>query len=668
MEAAIPRTITSRLPWQLRFDARIAWIWALCGGLILYLGIDGGGYDLVVRSNAGVVVWWIVLVGAALGVLPAARLTRAGWMAVALLGSFLVWSAIASTWSLSSENSLQEVSRLAAYLGILVLALTSYGDRRRALTHAVGAVATAIVVIAALALLSRLRPGTFAGATTTSAFLPGTAGRLSWPLNYWNALAAMVALGLPLLLSIASSARVLLIQAAAAAAIPLTALCGYLTFSRGGAIATAVALIVFVALSPERIPKLATMAVSAAGGAVLIAGAVHRRAIEQGLTNATARHEGSELIVAVILVCAGVGLAQIGIGLAARHGTLPRLLKVSPSRARVLLAAAVVAAVVAMLAVHGPAHLSHAWAEFKRPTAANLHQEAIGRYGALSGNGRYSYWKAALNAMPGHWLKGWGPGTFQMLWLPRATFSSYVVNAHSLYVETLAEVGIVGLALLVGLLVVLAVSVVRRVIRSQFEDRTRAAAVAAVLFAFMASAAFDWVWQVPVLPAAVLLLVAAALCQGPGLRSPGSRGALRVRADIVPERRRWAVRAGLVVAALACLLAIGVPLAATKALRQSQAAAATHNYAAALSDAQSALRIEPGAASLELQAALVLEAQHRYSNAVLDARAATSDEPDNWQTWLLRSRLEAEAGHPRLAVSSFRRASKLNPQSPIFHS
>jgi hypothetical protein len=587
---------------------------------------------------------------------------------VGLLGGLIVWSAIASTWSLSSGNSLAEVSRLAAYLGVLVLALMTYGDRRRALGHVVAALATAMVLIVILALISRLRPGTFAGAGTTAALLPQVRGRLSWPLNYWNGLAAMVAMALPLLLALATSARALLAQAAAAAAIPLTALCGYLTFSRGGAIATGVALVVFIVLAAERIPKLATMAVCAGGSAALIAGAVHRRAIDQGLTSAAARHEGSTLIVAVILVCVGVAVAQIGIGLAARHGTTPRWLRISPVRARALLAVGIAAAILLAVALHVPARLDHAWQQFKQPHAANLYQTGLGRYGALSGNERYTYWKVAVNALPGHTAGGWGPGSFQLVWLPRAPFPSYVVNAHSLYVETLSDAGVVGLALVVGLLLVLAGGAIHRVALSGFGARAQAAAVAAAMFGFLTSAASDWVWQVPVLPVALLLLGAAVLAPTTGLHAPGRRLPAEPPARPRPDRRLWGLRAGIVVAAAACLVAIGVPLAETNALRQSQAAASAHHDASALAAAQSALRIEPGAASAELQAALVLEQQHRIADALLDARAATADEPANWQNWLVRSRLEAEAGHPRLAVAAFRRARTLNPQSSIFQS
>jgi hypothetical protein len=335
----------------------------------------------------------------------------------------------------------------------------------------------------------------------------------------------------------------------------------------------------------------------------------------------------------------------------------------------------VVAAVLIALAVHVPARIDHAWHQFQRPEAPSLHQDALGRYGALSGNGRYTYWKTALDALPGHTLRGWGPGTFQLVWLPRATTPDYVVNAHSLYVETLSDVGVVGLVLLVGFLVVVLAAAIHRVVRTRFERRTLAAAVAAATFAFLVSAASDWVWQEPVLPVAWLLLVAAVLAPAPALRVPGRRSQRdageRPDADAGARRdawRRWAPRAAIVLVALACLVAIGVPLATTNAVRASQAAASANDGNAALTDARTALRLEPSATSAAIQAALVLEQQHQLPAALAQARAAARNEPADWQAWLILSRLETESGHPGAAVAAFSRARSLNPQSPVFHS
>ncbi len=655
------------LPGSLRrIDVGAVGVWALVGGLVLYLGVEGGGYDIVVRSQVSIVAWWLVLGGAACGLLPVARPSRTAWVAITLFGGFVGWTAVATTWSLSSQDSLAELSRVAGYLGVLILAMAIHRDRDHAVRHTINALAAGIVLIACLALASRLRPGLFPAAQQTAHFLPGDRGRLGWPLNYWNALGALIAIGLPLLLSIATSARTLRAQAAAAAAIPLLLLCGYLTFSRGAAIASAVAVLVFLALAPERIPKLATLLLTGGGGAALIAGAVHRSAIEHGLVSAAAKHQGSTLFVAIVLVCLGVAITQAGIGLAVRHGTPPRPLQVPRDRARMILAGSVATAILVALLAGAPGRISHAWTNFKKPQAAVLQQDAISRFGSTSGNQRYDYWKVAVNATSGsRVLGGSGPGTFQLLWLPNAPYESYVVNAHSLYVETFAETGLIGLALLIGFIALVIGSAVRIVARTRTQARVRAAALAAALVAFAVSASFDWIWQVPVLPVAFLALAAASL-------APHRRKGI-LAGDSEPLDRSWrgsrgrlGVRGGAILLALASVVAIGVPLAITNDLRNSQTSFTAGNTAQALTEARAATRLEPDAAGPQIQAALVLEARRQYTAAASAAQRATSDEPQNWSDWLVRSRIEAEAGHADVALVAFHRAQSLNPHSPIF--
>src|SRR5919198_6380768 len=53
--------------------------WLLPFALVLYLALKGGGYDPVVRGEVGIAIWWIVLLGAGVGVLPLARVPRVGW-------------------------------------------------------------------------------------------------------------------------------------------------------------------------------------------------------------------------------------------------------------------------------------------------------------------------------------------------------------------------------------------------------------------------------------------------------------------------------------------------------------------------------------------------------------------------------------------------------------
>jgi O-antigen ligase len=651
-----------------RIDPSAIGTWVLGFALVLYLALEGGGYGIVVSSQVGLVVWWVVLIGAAWAILPTGRLARVGWWALGLFAAFTLWTALASTWSLSSERSLQELSRVATYLGIAVLAISIHRDRTVALRQTASAVGAAVTVVAILALISRLFPGSFPAATTTGALLNGAQPRLSWPLNYWNGLAALMAIGLPLLLSVATTARTLRGQAAAAAALPVVALCAYLTASRAGAIAIAVALVAFLALAADRIPKLATIVATGAGSAILIAGAVHRNAIQQGFTGHAASVEGKQLFVTILLVCAGVAIAQLGIGLATRHGRLAGVLRIPRREARVLLGGGIAVVIVAALAAGVPHRLSHAWHDFKYVNGNNLGTDLGTRLTTLKGEGRYQYWKVAVNATSGRRLQGSGPGTFQDLWLPRANNTGgYVTNAHSLYVETLAESGLVGLALLIGFLGVIIGAAILAVIRSRDGDRTAAAAATGALLAFIVAASVDWLWELPVVPAAFLLVAAAVLAPAPAIRA--------VRAvdedqppDDPPSRRRapLALRAGLIVVAVACLAGIAVPLGTASNVQQSQREIDTGNAAAALADARTAARIEPGAASPRLQQALVLEAAQKFPAAVVAARDATRDEPQNWSPWLILSRVEAEAGHPQASVVAYNRARSLNPLSPIF--
>lgn len=663
MEAVAGGSRTEARAWflQRRLDLRALSTWLLALTIIFYLAFNSGGYALTAHAQVGIAVWWIVTVCAAWRLLPGVRLTRSAVALIGLFGGFTAWTALGITWSISSGRSFEDLALVSCYLGILVLGIAIHRERGAAVRHTLGAVATAIVVVAAVAAASRLWPHLFSGSQTAAAMPNGANtihARLSWPLNYWNALAALMAIGLPLLLGLATSARTLRAQAAACAGIPILALCGALTQSRGGVIAGAVAAVVFLALSSDRITKLATCIVAAGGSAALVAGALHRTAIRQGLTTGAEHHQATVLLVATLLVCAGVALAQVGVGLLGRHGTLPRLLRPSVPQARMLLAAGVLVVIGVALAAHAPHRLHHAWDDFKTPansTAGATH------FSATSGEGRYQFWVAGVDSAKAHPLTGSGPGTFQLDWLPRAPIRSYVTNAHSLYVETYTEIGLVGLALLVAFFVTALVLLIRQVVRASGGERTYAAAVTAALVAFLVGASFDWLWQMPVVPAALLLLLGACVV-------PTHRAGRAVGVSVGRSAPRWPMHVGLVVVGLACLLGIAYPLAASSDITRSQNAIAAKDPAAALTAARNAVKLEPDAAATQLQLALVLESQKRYGAAAAAARHAVRDEPQGWTNWLALSSVDAESGDAKGALYAYRRAKAMNPESRLFRS
>ncbi|MGA7397249.1 MAG: hypothetical protein WBW62_07355, partial [Solirubrobacterales bacterium] len=96
--------------------------------LVLFLAIEAGGYDLVLRSQAGIIIWWVVLLGAIAGLLPVARVTRAGQITLAVLAGMMLWTAIGTfTWTESTERSMVELSRVLMLLGVFALFVLTQG-------------------------------------------------------------------------------------------------------------------------------------------------------------------------------------------------------------------------------------------------------------------------------------------------------------------------------------------------------------------------------------------------------------------------------------------------------------------------------------------------------------------------------------------------------------
>lgn len=136
-------------------------------------------------------------------------------------------------------------------------------------------------------------------------------------------------------------------------------------------------------------------------------------------------------------------------------------------------------------------------------------------------NGRLEIWRAALDAFGERRLEGQGAGTFAVQWNQRRRKRDQVLDAHSLWVEMLAELGLVGTALLA--LAVLAL-LIGALLRVRGPGRTvQAAAFSAVLLWTLVSA-IDWDWELPAVTLPLLALGAAALAAPAGtpFRSPSS--------------------------------------------------------------------------------------------------------------------------------------------------
>jgi hypothetical protein len=629
-----------------RLDPAALAAWLVPLALILYLGLNNGGYDVIERSEVGIIVWWIVLLGTLVGALPAAGGTRAGWLMFGLLALFAGWTALSLSWTESAERTAIELARVATYMGVFALALALQGGGRwRYLLYGV---TTGVAVLVGIAVLSRLEPTWFPD-QRTARFLPGAQieSRLAYPLNYSSGLAALSALSLPLLLAASASARTLAIRAVAVAAMPIVGLALWFTGSSLSVPLGALGLAVFLALAPDRLPKLASLLIAAGGGAILISAAAGKEALDRGLRTEAAQSEGDEILLVAIAVFGGVALVHVLLEMALRRRERPAWLRISRLAAAGVLTVGVVGAVVAALAAGAPGELSERWDDFRSldrtdPTEDPREAQILD----VSSSGRYQYWEAAVDANRTEPLVGIGPGTFEFWWAREGSFSIFVRDAHSLYMEVLAELGIVGLILVAVFTVGIPGIGVARLVAAPPRLRLGLAAAVAGCCVFVASAAVDWIWELAVLPAAFIALAAVAVAGG------------------ISESYRWHVlpRTVMVTLAIGGLVVIAVPLAAASALRDSRVQARADDLDAALADARMASDLQPYAATPHLQEALLLERQGDLDGASVAARKATESEATNWRTWLILSRLEAERGNPNGAAAAYREAAALNPR------
>jgi hypothetical protein len=653
---AVPRSLPRRLAG--RFDSPALAAWTLPFTVVAYLALSNGGYDTIVRSQVGIAVWWIVLLGALAGVLPA-RIGAAGWVAIALLAGFTTWTGLATGWSESAERTVIELGRVAAYLGVLVLAVSLQG--RAAARHTINGLACAIGLVTLLAVLSRLHPQWFPVNDQIEFLGAGAARKLSYPLNYWNALACFAAMGVPLLLGVALGARTFVGQALAATTLPLSALCVYLTISRGGTLALAVGILVFLIFVPRRLDALGTLLVAGIGSAILVSAASQRDALQDGVPTAPAIHQGMQLIWLAMIVCGGAALLQVAMALATRHVRRPAWL--APGRGGVAVRSLLVVAVVCVagLAVGVPGYAQARWEEFKAPVgavAAGAQDNVFSRLSAANGNGRYEFWQSARHANETSPLRGIGPGTFEFWWARHGTTAGFIRDAHSLYFETLAETGTVGFAMLIGLLLFLLGATVARSLRAPPDVRVWIAAAVGGLVVFMTSAAFEWAWEIGAIASAVMVL-GAVIVVGRGDADAATSSAHPEGPRPLPSRMILALIAA------AAIGAVGVPMVGALAMRGSRDAIADGRPDVALQESDIAARLQPYAATPHLQRALVLEQSGALPAAAMAARAATVDEPTNWRTWFVLSRVQARRGEQVAAGIALRKAQHLNRRSPL---
>jgi O-Antigen ligase len=546
-------------------------------------------------------------------------------------GLLTVWICLSLLWSRDFSQTVLELERVLVYVaGALALTLVL---RRRDVPWLVAGAAAAVALVCAYSLATRLFPSASGGDSVAL-------NRLQTPVGYWNALGAFAVIGTLLLTGLATRSRWLPGRTLAAAGTVVCATTLYFTFSRGAWLALAAGIVSALAVDPRRLQLSVELLVLApfSAAAVLIAS---RSSALTGLSHPLSETaaDGHRVAVVVCLLALGAAGAVVAQGrLAARWqpGGAVRLVY----RGTLVLTVAT-ACGLALAHYGGPVSAARrAWDSFQ---VSSLHvgagQSLNTRLLSLSNSGRVDLWTAAWQDFRQHPALGSGAGSFEQYWYRHRNDQQNVRDAHSLYLETLAELGVPGFVFLVVLLGVPLVALLR------VRERRFAPLLGAAYAAFLVHAAFDWDWEIP----AVTLL---ALLAGVGLLALG-RDRASPSITVLP-------RIALAVAVLVPLAGFSVyTLVGNRLLASAVDSLGRGDWKQAAAGADDAAGWLPWSAGPWYARGGADAALGRRSRAVADMREAVARSPRDWTLWIDLGNVSTGAERQ----AAYARALELNPRA-----
>jgi O-antigen ligase len=617
------------------------------------IAYDNGSCGLPSRCTLAIALWWAISMGVLFGIVKLGQLTRPARVIAALLAAFCLWTLISIIWAPSAENAFNEFNRVSLFLAVFLL-LSLLAGRGNVDRWADG-LTLAIVAIALVALTSRLFPGVFPGRGILASF-PTAAIRLNFPLGYWNGLATFVALGIPLALRVAIGCRNSIVRGIALASLPIAASVIYLASSRGGALTALVGTAAFFALSERRWSLGSALVVGGLGSAAAIHVLRARSQLVGGpLGTDLVERQGHSAALLILLICV-LTAAVYGLGsyLLRERAHPPRRL------GQALVAAFALLLIVGLVASH-PIRRFENFKRLPAPSSTTGSGYATNEHLLMgSGNGRWQLWSSAVDQWQHHVVVGNGAGSFSEWWARYGSTPGHVEDAHSLYFETLGELGLVGFSILALIFLVGALAGIKRSLTAG-DRRITTAALTAAFGAYAVEVAFDWMWELTVVSIVAWVVLALALSSPKAPERDPSPQTERRPSQLL---RKKVPVAATVLLAWVLITAQAIPLLAQTQIEKSQAALARRDGPAAEDAAVKARRIQPWAATPALQLALVLEREGKLVQADSWIREAIKRDETDWGLWLVSTRIDVKRGEIGKAITSLKRAIQLNPRSP----
>jgi hypothetical protein len=615
-------------------DRWAAWLLLGAGGVLAAVsalfssGSSGGRLTWI--GLAALVLAALVVVGALVG-LPRPELSREALAALGFLVAFVAWSGISVVWSIQGDRSWAYLNRGLVYVAVAVVGLW-LGPWLREWAYVLAGV---LALPLGWALLGKAIP-----ALGDS----GRIARLSSPIGYWNALGLLFAMALPLAVWLAARREHPHWLRAAGVVYVYALVVGLLlTYSRGGVLAAACAVILWLVLGSPRVESAAALLLGGGAGIGVAAWAFTRPGLTtDGAAHSLRAHDGAWFALVFVLAAVAVSaLAYLG-SLAEERRPL------SVARRRLLgrvalgvLCVGVAVGVAVLVAESKP----KGWFEdfTSQPTNASL-QGGPQHLVNASSSSRWLWWKEAWRAWERQPWRGTGAGSFELTHRMLRTNSIVVTEPHNVPLQFLTETGVVGLLLAAASIAAASLGVVRR-LRGR-EPAAVALAVLAAAYAIHSLVDFDWDFVAVTAP---FLLSVGALLGGPAVRE-------EPRPVYSPVPAAVAVVVGI---------SLLTPWFAERATDSARAAIAENRPLQAYRDARDARSLNPLALDPLLVQAVALEqlgdvqgARGRYADAV-------RLQPLNWWPWFELGRFEEDLGDLRRALQPLERAAQLDPQNPL---
>jgi len=627
-----------------------------CGGpkTVLALVVIGAalGISEIIHGAYDASVWEPIAVGALALVVALTTGDPRRLLSVILfwLIGLWIWSLISSTWSDSSDNSYLAGDRWLLYAAIIaVLAWAVRDNRSRGLIVLAGA-SVGVVGIAIWMLAKML------GGHGAELFL-GT--RLNSPLGYVNGQAGYLLVGVWPCLALAErrGANVTPVLAGVGmAGVVLLLGLGVLTQSRSWGIAVIASTLLLLVGVPGRRRRAAADLVIA-GTIAAIYGPLasvwrHPSALTGLPTSASTAHAA----VAILMAASGAGA-----GWAIAVGVVDGLAPAGSSRRAwaVRLATAGLAALALAIVVGLDVNASSIAHRIHLQYEAFVHlAPSPGSTRLLSGGGnRYDYWRVAITEFRSAPVNGVGAGNYQPGYYLHRRTSESIQQPHSLELQTLAELGIVGALLLAAFLAAVAVALWRTARLGRADQLARSVAVAAggVFIGWLIQTSVDWLHLFPGLTA-IALAAAVAVTARP-----------EAKAKAVSRRTHLAAIGIAAVIAIAGSVIIVPRVVSLHSSAQAQRALADGQPRVAIADATTALDYDPSSATALVLRAAGFARLHAFAPSLADLRKALSAEPKNWTLWVLLGDLYLRRGDRPAARAAYAHAFGLNPLDLSLH-